>query len=206
MEASGTTTQSTKATSTVVALCEIRCTDNALCLIDLHAFLRKYSGIKHATCSLKKLVACKSHPCPNTFQVIQDDGVVFASTRDIRLYQTRTLEAIRTPDCLVAVIREHLQHYKNISQDSVRGGSVYPLVIEQAHVFANAFSQTFPHLWCKSGVCGLLETTLEDFPKIMDLQRMKKDISEKTGRRCRISDPEKLLQLHCKIGMCVSCR
>ena len=118
MGASGTTTQSTKATSTVVALGEIRCADNAVCLIDLHAFLRKSSETKRATVSLKKLVECKSHPCAITSQVFQDDGVAFPSTSstssNIRLYQ-RTLEAIRTPSMLVAVIREHLFHYKNIS-------------------------------------------------------------------------------------------
>jgi hypothetical protein len=200
--------------SSHVTLSEIRCADSALCVVDLHAFLAKSPGLSRALRTLKGLVSSDCNSFPNTSHVLNAEKVSFAPVA--KHQRTQPLQAIRTPTCLVAVIREHLQHYKNKSTKLK-----YHSVRDQAYVFANAFSKTFPHLWHKGDVCGLLATSLQDFTigsvqdmckacalcktckSVQDMDRMREDIQRSTKKRCRVSDPEKLRDLHSKTGTCV---
>jgi hypothetical protein len=198
----GSETIARKESSCAVTLGDIRYADSALCLIDLHAFLVK-SDLHRALHHLKGIVSSECQTWPCTSQVLKAEMHTFAYVAKNR---HRHVQAIHTPNGLVAVIREHLQHYKEKSIQSGTHKLKYHSVRDQAHVFANAFSKTFPQLWHNSEVSGLLATSLQDFPLGLDLhssenpapqdiKRMQKNIEGITNKRCRVSDPKKLHDL-----------
>jgi hypothetical protein len=170
-------------------------------MIDLHAFLLQSPNTSRASRSLKALVKIGSHAFPNTSQVLKAEGVSVQFKTEAGKPRRLPIQPIRTPNCLVAVIREHLQHYKNTSTKSTTHSLTYHSVKEQAHVFANAFTQTFPQLRHNSAVCALLATTLQEFPRGLPQQlpasknavpqyilALQKKIATMTGKRCRVSD------------------
>jgi hypothetical protein len=189
------------ASNTITLISHIRTGNNALCLLDVHSFLLKSPANKVSKQFLNRLAQGNKANFKHTSEALHNEAICFAAKAS---HQRRNpLAAIRTPCCLVEIIREYLRHFQVSRKNSVKNTLDYQSLKAQARAFANVFSETFPDLWRDSDVDvrSLLVQVVEEYPIVgettqnITILEMQQKVAQSKGKRCRISNPDLLRDL-----------
>jgi hypothetical protein len=140
----GTSTTKTKPPILPIALSDIRTGLDAVCLIDVVAFLLQCAVNKNTKQDIARFVCRNQSAFPQTSGSLLDSET-FEFEPKAGHQQKRKAQAIRTPERLVGVITEYLQyHQKKRKYDTVKAQS-RELAAELIHHY-------LPKLWPDSAV------------------------------------------------------
>jgi hypothetical protein len=142
-----------------IKLSDIRTRLGAVCLHDVIAFLHQWPVNKRTKENISRLVHRNKSAFPHTSRALQDPQTLTrfepkAEPTAGHKQRTREHHAIRTPEHLVEVINEYLQHHHTKSANSKsKKASPYDTVKAQSRELADQLVQDYlPNLWPDSAV------------------------------------------------------